>query len=71
MSIRILPFRLISHDSREIPVVEGKTRICLCCNQKWREKLRVHFCFKNACKETMAKSLGSRPGVVPHISLWT
>lgn len=61
MSIRILPFRLISRDSREIPGVEGKTCIRLCCNQKWRRKLRVHFCSKNAHKETMAKS---RPGLV-------
>ena len=58
MSIRILPFRLISRDSREIPVVEGKTCICLCCNQKWREKLRVHVCSKNAYKEQWRKASG-------------
>jgi len=71
MSIRILPFRLISRDSRETPGVEGKTCIHQCCNQKWRKKLRVHFCSGNAHKETVTKSLGPRPGVVSHISLWT
>ena len=70
MSIRILPFRLISRDSREIPRVERKTCIRLCCNQKWRKKLRVHFCSGNAHKETMVKGLGPRSwGCPAHIAL--
>ena len=63
MSIRILPFRLISRDSREIPGVEGKTCIRLCCNQKWRKKLRVHFCPEMRTRKQWRKVSGLALGL--------